>query len=223
MNPTLSALLVAASLGITSIALAADRPVDAAIADLGRGWAKVNYQMAEAEQDKAFSQLDERARQAARDFPGQAEPLIWQAIILSSHAKAVGGLGALSKVKEARELLLAAEKIDAGALNGSVYTTLGSLYAKVPGWPIGFGDKDKARACFEKALSLNPKGIDANYFYADFLAEQGESARAMEFLKAAQQAAPRPGREDADAGRRQDIAKLMANLRQKTGAAMAAN
>jgi len=43
-------------------------------------------------------------------------------------------------------------------LNGSVYNSLGSLYAKVPGWPLGFGDKKKAQAYFEKALAINRTG-----------------------------------------------------------------
>jgi len=101
--------------------------------------------------------------------------------------------------------LLAAEKINPNALNGSIYTSLGSLYYKVPGWPIGFGDKKKAREYLEKALQLNPTGIDPNYFYADFLSGQGEYAKAVEYYKKALAAPARPGREDADAGRRQDV------------------
>ena len=35
-------------------------------------------------------------------------------------------------------------------------SSLGVLYYKVPGWPIGFGDKDKARDLLQKALAVNP-------------------------------------------------------------------
>ena len=47
-------------------------------------------------------------------------------------------------------------------LDGSAYNSLGVLYYKVPGWPVGFGDKAKARELLQKALAINPKGIDAN-------------------------------------------------------------
>jgi tetratricopeptide (TPR) repeat protein len=107
--------------------------------------------------------------------------------------------------EQARDLLLAAEKINPLALDGSAYTTLGSLYYKVPRWPLGFGDKKKARTYLEKSLQINPNGIDPNYFYADFLLEQGEYAKAVEYFRKALNAAPRPGREDADEGRRTDI------------------
>ena len=69
-------------------------------------------------------------------------------------------------VCSSKNLLLQAEKIDSNALNGSIYTSLGSLYYKVPGWPIGFGDNSKALIYLKKALQINPNGIDANYFYA---------------------------------------------------------
>lgn len=203
--------------GLSGSALATPTNLDKAIVDIAHRWAKVSYQTPEADREAAFRSVIGESRELAQAFPGKAEPLIWEAIVLSSAAKAQGGLGALSKVKEARDLLLAAEKINPTALNGSVYNSLGSLYAKVPGWPIAFGDKKKAREYLEKALAINPNGIDPNYFYADLLADQGEYGKAAEHLKLALAAAPRPGREDADAGRRQDVQRLLDSIRQKHG------
>jgi hypothetical protein len=34
----------------------------------------------------------------------------------------------------------------------------------VPGWPIAYGDTNKADALLKKALVINPNTIDANYF-----------------------------------------------------------
>lgn len=198
-------------------ALAAPANLDETIADIAHRWAKVSYQIPEAKREAAFAGVISEAQQVVQAFPGKAEPLIWQAIVLSSAAKAQGGLGALGKVKQARELLLSAEKINPTALDGSIYNSLGSLYAKVPGWPVGFGDKKKAREYLEKALAINPNGIDPNYFYADLLADQGEYAKAAEHLKRALAAPPRPHREDADAGRRQDVQRLLESIRQKHG------
>ncbi|MBK7422927.1 MAG: tetratricopeptide repeat protein [Propionivibrio sp.] len=200
---------------------AAQPNLDESIADLGHRWAKVSYQTPDSEKEAAFRTLIANTQQVSQSFPDRAEPLIWQAIVLASAAKAEGGLGALGKAKEARDFLLAAEKINPNALDGSVYNSLGSLYAKVPGWPIGFGDKKKARDYFEKALAINPNGIDPNYFYADLLADQGEYAKAAEHLKRALAAPARSGREDADSGRRQEAMQLLESIKQKHGEQLA--
>jgi tetratricopeptide (TPR) repeat protein len=82
----------------------------------------------------------------------------------------------------------------------------------VPGWPIGFGDYEKAAELLQKALALNPDGIDSNYFWADYLIGQKRYAEARPALLKAQAAPSRPGRELADKGRQQDILKLLKTL-----------
>ena len=131
---------------------------------------------------------------------------------MSSEAGARGGLGALSLAKDAKQRFEEALKINDKALNGSAYTSLATLYAKVPGWPIGFGDKAKAEEYFKKSLSLSPDGIDPNFFYGEYLAERDRPAEARQYLEKALKAAPRPGRELADNGRRQEIRALLGKL-----------
>lgn len=174
-------------------------------------WARINYSSVPGDRKADdFGRLAGKATALAAGNPGRAEPLVWQGIVLSSQAGAQGGLGALSLAKEARKVLEASLKIDPTALGGSAHTSLGTLYHKVPGFPIGFGDDDKARKHLQAALKLNPAGIDPNYFYAEFLLDEGETAAALEHLQRAQNAPARPGRETADAGRRQEIAALRA-------------
>ncbi len=183
--------------------------LDTAIHDLQTQWAIANYETAEPNLDKAFETLTLKAEQTVEQFPDKAEPLIWNAIIVSSDAGKSGGLSALGKVKDARKLLLQAEKINPEALNGSIYTSLGSLYYQVPGWPLGFGDDDEAEKYLKKALAINPDGIDSNYFYADFLLEQGQSEEAIVYFNKALNAPARAARPLADKGRRGEIeAKL---------------
>lgn len=183
----------------------ADEKLDAEIAQIQHNWAKANYQTPKDAQESAFKTLIEQAHQVTISNPNAPEAMVWEAITLSGYAKAKGGVGALKFAEKSRDLLLAAEKINPQVLQGSAYTSLGSLYYKVPRWPIGFGDKKKARAYLEKALQVNPTGIDPNYFYADFLSEQGDYAKAVEYYKKALAAPARPGREDADAGRKKEI------------------
>lgn len=197
-------------------------PLQEAIHDLQTAWAQANYQTPEPQLEETFEGLTRRAEAVTERFPGRAEPLVWEAIIVSSDAGKNGGLSALGKVKRARNLLLEAEKIDPAVLDGSIYTSLGSLYYKVPGWPLGFGDDKQAEVYLRKALELNPHGIDANYFYGDYLLDQKRYGEAVTYLMRALDAPPRPGRPVADAGRREEVKARLAIAREKTGVKAAA-
>ncbi|NIA02745.1 MAG: hypothetical protein GWO88_00825 [Planctomycetia bacterium] len=193
----------------------ADEGMKTVLLELQHSWAKVKYETPEDKREAAFEKLSSDAEKLARQYPGRAEPLIWQAIILSTQAGESGGLGALRLVKEARGLLLAAEKINPEVLQGSVYTSLGSLYYQVPGWPLGFGDDDKAEKYLQQALALNPKGIDPNFFYADYLYEQGRYKEAMAYVQRTLDAPARQQRPLADDGRRREANVLMQKIQQK--------
>jgi len=196
----------------SGVSVAAD--FDTGLSAIQHEWARINYQVTDQEQKvKAFEALAVQAETFAAANPGRAEPLVWHGIVLSTTAGAKGGLGAMKLAKQARTKLEAAEALDPGALDGSVYTSLGTLYSKVPGWPIGFGDDDKARTYLEKALQLNPDGIDPNYFYGEFLYEKGDYDSAVAHLEKALAAPPRPGRADADAGRRSETEALLGKAR----------
>jgi tetratricopeptide (TPR) repeat protein len=156
--------------------------------------------------------LAETADQVAADHPQSAEALVWDAIVLSTLAEKKGGLGALSLVKEAKLKLEQAEAIDPTVLGGSIYASLGSLYSKVPGWPIGFGSDEKAEKYFKKALAINPEGLDINYFFAEYLAANGEEQLALEYVDRALRAPRMEERPVADKGRREQAMKLRESL-----------
>ena len=178
---------------------------DQSLRNIQSRWAEINYTVSKDQQEKAFEQLAAQAEQFTHNNPNRAEPMIWQGIVYSTWAGAKGGLGALSLVKQARDLFEQSLRIDDKALGGSAYTSLGSLYYQVPGWPIGFGDDDKAKDYLQKAMQINPDGIDVNYFYADYLIDQGEYQQAENFLQKALRAPARPARPLADRGRRDEI------------------
>lgn len=167
-------------------------------------WAEIKYQLPATEQEKAFATLVTEAETMAANY--QTPPfIIWEGIIRSTYAGAKGGLGALDQVKQAKKLFERAIKLDPAAMDGSAYTSLGSLYYQVPGWPVGFGDDDKAKEMLLKGLNYNPDGIDSNYFYGDYLLDQKEYQQAVVAFEKALAAAPRPGRESADTGRKAEI------------------
>jgi len=188
-------------------------PVDEAVTALQRDWEVIRYQTPAAEREKRFEALAAKAHQTSDSFPGRSEPLVWEGIVVSSLAGEKGGLGALSLVKQAKAIYEQAISIDPKALDGSAYNSLGVLYYKVPGWPLGFGDKAKAKELLQKALAINPQGIDPNFFYGEFLVETDHPDEAVTYLERALQAPPRPGRQIADTGRREEIRTLLAKVR----------
>lgn len=203
-----TALLAAACLAALPAMACAD-DLDTSLRTLAQDWSRVTYALPKAQQDDAYTALEARGAALAAQYPQRAEPRVWEAIILSTHAGEHGGLGALGMAKRARDLLQQAQAIQPDVLHGSVYTTLGSLYYQVPGWPVGFGDKDKARELLEKALQIDPDGLDANYFYADFLYRTGDRNGALAHLNKALAAPPRPDQALADKGRQAQVRTLI--------------
>lgn len=208
------------ALGLTLSLLAGAAHADALdtrLDGLARAWAHANYEIADKNaQGEAAARVAADADALARQNPGRAEPLVWEAIAKATQAGAKGGLGGLALAKESKSLLEKAEKINPGALgDGSVYTSLGSLYAQVPGFPIGFGDAGKARSYLQKALAANPNGVDSNFFYGDFLMRQDDYAGASKALQKALVAPARPGREVADKGRKAQAAALLSQAQAK--------
>ena len=196
--------------GIAGLSSSAQMPE---VREIQSEWARLYY-MDEflKENYRELQALADQADLLAQDHPQNAEALVWDAIVLSTLAEKKGGLGALGLVKKARRKLEQAEAIDPEVLGGSVYASLGSLYSKVPGWPIGFGNDDKAEKYFKKALAINPQGLDINYFFAEYLVDQGNDVKALEHIERALQAAPMADRPLADQGRRQQALKLRAEL-----------
>ena len=62
---------------------------------------------------------------------------------------------------------------------------------------------------------MNPTGVDANFFYGDFLVRQKDYAGAVAALKKAMNAPARPGRDVADRGRKAQAAALLAEAQAK--------
>lgn len=208
--------LLAGTASVTSMAADGDT-FDSTLHDIQQRWAEANYNKTGSTQKQAFDTLLEDARSFAAANPDRAEALVWQGIVASTYAGVKGPFGAMSLAKEARQVLMQAEALDPTVLDGSVYTSLGTLYAKVPGGLIGFGDKSLAREYLEKAIEENPDGIDPNYFYGEFLLDQKEYEAAKTALLKAKNAPQRPGRPLADEGRQREIDTLLHEVNRKLG------
>lgn len=183
---------------------------------IAQQWAHITYQLkdddAKEEQMRSLADVTDKV---VAEFPDRAEPLIWAGIVASSEARYAGAFSALHFAKQSRDLLEKAGRIDFRALDGGVPTSLGALYYMVPGFPIGFGDNDKARRYLEQAVEMSPNGLDSNMLYGDFLYHEGEYNKAAEALKRGLTAPVNPDRPVWDAGRRAEIQALLKKVNEK--------
>jgi tetratricopeptide (TPR) repeat protein len=178
-------------------------------------WEDIFYRQPKDQHAKRFKELLERVHQVSETHSSSAEPLVLEAIVLCTYAGAEFGFSALTKVKQARKLLRRAIDIDPRAMEGSAYVTLGNLYYRLPGWPISFGDNDVARQYLQVALKLFPDALDANYFYGDFLLNQGEYEQAIIYLERAEQAPIRPHMALSDAKLKEEVHTALLAARAK--------
>ncbi|MGC3873235.1 hypothetical protein ACPF7Z_08185 [Halomonas sp. GXIMD04776] len=185
---------------------------DSELFALKNRWEHITTQTPENDRAEALDGLAQDANALVSQYPDNARVLIWKGIVLASQARVSGGLTALGLAKDARVVLERAVKLDPDGNNGSAYVTLGALYDRVPGWPVGFGDGDTAEAMFQKALAIRPDGIDVNYYYAAFLEDEGHKDQALEHARRAVKGEARKEREVSDEALREQARELLASL-----------
>lgn len=214
MTPYRLVAALAAAFTFATAAGASPNPaMDAAVQRINDQWAHIRYEV--RDRDKQYRQLDELAVQAARvvaQYPGRAEPLLWQGIVVSEEAARATMFAQLGLARSAREILEKAQAIDPSIADGGVKMSLGVLYYRVPGFPIGFGSTAKARSLLESALKQDPAGLDNNFFYADFLNDEGHPAQAKVYVLRGLQAPVSSQRPVWDAGRRAEMRALLARI-----------
>lgn len=218
LRGSVASLVAAAVFSCSGYAAAAPAELDQGIRGLQNEWALIQYKTPENQRAARFEALAEQAHKLSEHYATRAEPHIWEGIILSSWAAAKGGLGALGLAKRSKAEYETAIQIDSKALDGSALNSLGVLYYKVPGWPVGFGDNKKAETLLRQALALNPDGIDPNFFYGDFLIYRDQKRMAVPYLEKALKAPARPGREVADQGRRDEARALLKRIESEASA-----
>ena len=201
----------------TNIWAAENSALNADILRLALDWEHVKFQVDDKDlQEKQIAVLAERAAGIAQQYQNRPEAAIWLGILISEQASMASENGspfkALGFAKRARDILEKVEKVDPFVLDAGAPTSLGVLYYRVPGFPIGFGDKAKARQLLEEAVRNALNGLDANYFYGDFLYEQHEYPQAETVLKRALTLPLHPDRPIWDKSRRLVSQELLAKM-----------
>ena len=204
---------------IASLRVVPAQAADAAAAEVHRlqsTWEAIKFGVPEGdEQTKKMDALGEDADAVAARFPDSVEIQIWDGIITSERASMASMFSALGLAKRARDILEQAYKTAPAKLDAGAPTSLGVLYYRVPGFPVGFGDKERARQLLEQAVKLAPNGMDAWYFYGDFLFEQKEYPKAAEAFRHALSLPQHPDRPAWDKNRRLVIEERLATIAAK--------
>ena len=208
-------LLLAGLMVAPALCAGAGSSVRAEVQNLEDEWAVIFYQRPLKDQPAKLAALAPRLQALAKRDPQAAEPLIMEALVLCSLAAADAGFASLGRVERARALLLKSITLDPLAMEGTAYITLGNLYYRLPGWPISFGDDERAREALETALKHFPEALDANFFYGDFLLEQGEFAKARIYLEKAEKAPIRPRARLSDLQLKQELRQALRDAREE--------
>jgi len=161
-------------------------------------WANIYYSENTTQQKKHYPALIEKTKKLSESHPEAMEAVIWHAILIATNAAYESPFTALGSINTAKKLLERSIAIKPDALEGAGLVVLGTLYYMTPGWPISFGNQDKAESLFRRALQINPDSIDSNYFYADFLLTQDDLKNAQIYFKRAVQSPTRPHQKFAD-------------------------
>jgi len=205
---------VIALVALAAPAFASDNAaMESDVMRINNAWAHIRYQVKDRNaQYNQLVALEVQAQQVVQKYPRRAEPLLWEGIVVSEEAARASTFKQLGLATRARDILAKAYAINPRVADGGAAMSLGVLYYKVPGWPIGFGSTAKARSYFQQALAQDPRGLDNNFFYGDFLAQEGDRNGARQYLQRALQAPASSNRAVWDAGRRAEVRALLAKL-----------
>jgi tetratricopeptide (TPR) repeat protein len=206
-------LLLANSLSLPAAFAAGGTPLEPEALHLQTSWDFIKFSMpAGDEQARRMNALGGEADAVAARHPDSVDVLIWDGIITSERAAMANPLSALGLAKRARDILEKANRLDPAALDAGAPTSLAVLYYRVPSFPFAFGDTTKARQLFEQATRTAPNGLDAWYFYGDFLFSEKQYDKASEVLSHALTLPQYPDRALWDQNRRVEIQELLTKI-----------
>jgi hypothetical protein len=204
--------LLLASLLFLSTAASADSLKDT-LNRVEAEWAKIYYSLPKAAKSGAYAKLLEETANASRQYPKDMGLIFWQAVVKASHADHQDPVSALQSVHEVRSLLTKVITVDPKTVDGSAYVVLGTLYHKVPAWPVAFGDDIEAEKMLKMALTISPNGIDSNFYYGEFLIDKGQDKVAEAYFERASSAPIRPEQIFADSQLQNEAKQVLSKLR----------
>ncbi|WP_341326269.1 hypothetical protein [Methylotuvimicrobium sp. KM2] len=172
-------------------------------------WASIYFSTEIRDKENAYTRLLNKTTEFAKQTHESPELMFWQATIIASRAEHQNPIDALAAIHKAQDLLIKTIKIKPDTLDGSALITLGSLYHQAPGWPIAFGDDKKAEQYLKEGLQINPRGIESNFYYGQYLLNKDQPEEAIEYFKTALNGPIRKEQEFADSSLKEKIKNIM--------------
>ncbi len=178
-------------------------------------WARIYYAQNISQKKIGYPLLLEKIKKLSEKNPEAVEPLIWEALIIATIAEFESPFTALDSINTAKSILEKTIQLSPDSLDGAAFVILGTLYYLTPGWPISFGDQNRAELLLKKGLEINPKSIDSNYFYGDYLLTKNKIAEAQKYFQLAINAPSRPEQQYADEQLKKEAFTALTNTQQR--------
>jgi len=161
----------------------AGKPDDKVLGELARlFFFKADVLQNKADRIKGYQKSIDVADRALKINPTNLLANFWYAAAIGKQGLDVGITRSLNNAKPMKEKLDAAIQVDGKYEHGGPYRALGRLYYKLPGWPISFGDNDKAFEQLKKAYEVDPDFAWNKIYYAEILIKKGDKDKARKLL-----------------------------------------
>jgi tetratricopeptide (TPR) repeat protein len=178
-------------------------------------WGEIFYHLQPDQQADKFKSLLPRVQELKLRNPQRAEPLILEAVVLCTLAASDWGISSLTRLSQARDLLVESIDLNPKAMDASAFITLGNLYFRLPGWPISYGDNQIARQYLEAAHKMFPDNLDSNYFLGDFWLREGNFDTALPYFEKADRAPIRYNQRLSDSKIKQELQSALSAARDR--------
>lgn len=187
------------------------------LTDIQQRWAAARYNSNGAQRKSELRDLTLETDTLAKKYSDQPESYLWAGVIRGSLAEIYNNLSALTLVKEAKVNLEKSIELNPKAEDSYALGILGLMYSLTPGWPIAFGDDNKAQELLNRGLELSPGGMNINYFNAEYHFNKKEYKKALMYIEKAAQATPPypPEKSLAVSNRQREIHELAEKIKAK--------
>ena len=161
-----------------------------------------------------------RRTRSARAYPGRSEPLVWEGIIVSSLGRREGRPGRARPGQAGQGAVRAGDPDRRQGARRLGLQQPGRAVLQGAGLAAGLRRQGQgARSCCRRRWRSTRRASTRTSSTASTWSRPSTPSEAVTYLERALQAPPRPGRQIADTGRREEVRALLAKIRPQLSSA----